>query len=183
MMIKELIDNIESSFFQYTHNNVTIQGEYIKNTFLNDHSNCTLVSKIKNSFDFMQVYTTFMFTHKSVFDRIIDTLTHEYEIFNNYDKTEATTITNTGNIDSNNTSIENISKTTFDDLTAKLSDVNDITSENNVTSNNTSTTASRVFGNIGVTKNTDMGVSEIEFRLQYNIVDIIVNEFMEKYSV
>lgn len=177
------ISVIENSFFQYAYEGLTIQGELIKNYFIYNYSNCDLMRGIRTISDFQTVYFTYIMTHKQNIDRVIKTLTHDYSIFDNYNRTEETTTS--GNSSSINTTENSTDtkRTTFNDTTAKLDNTvsENITSD---TSGSSSTTiTSNIRGNIGVTQNTDMGRNEILFRSEFNVIAYIVTNFTEKYCL
>lgn len=177
------INVIENSFFQYVYEGLTIQGELIKNYFLYNYSNCDLMRGIRTISDFQTVYYTYIMTHKQNIDRVIKTLTHDYSIFDNYNRIEETTSSSSSSSSGTTTNSTDTKRTTFNDTTAKL----DNTVEENMISgnsgNSSNTITSNIHGNIGVTQNVDMGRNEILFRTEFNVIAYIVTNFLERYAL
>lgn len=102
-------------------------------------------------------------------------LSNNYDPLHNYDRTETVEETgNTSGTSGNTNKVTGYNSSTMQDATsnASTSDV-DSTIERNI----------RAYGNIGVTTSQQMLESELKLRSNYNIYDLIINDFKNRFCV
>lgn len=131
--------------------------------------------------------------------RIITALDSEYSPIENYNRTETHTDNYNRNLTENGSSA-NTSSGNSENATKKAAfnsdTLVDTDAENTSEENTSNTTVNTTYGgndsrnitisahgNIGVTTNQTMITSEINMRAKYNIYQIIVNDFIDKFCV
>lgn len=128
----------------------------------------------------------FINSHYSIYKRIVDALNLEYNILDNYDRTESITVIGTGLNSQTNVGANNIETTeqisaedseTFVNQGKTTSDTSTGASSSEDYSN-TTTTTSHVHGNIGVMTSTEMQKKYIDFYREHNIYSMIVEDFI-----
>lgn len=125
--------------------------------------------------DVIGYWNNFKTVYRSTFTRIYDTLTAEYNVLDNYDKTSTVTVTGSGSSTVNNTMTN---KETTED-SAIFHDVSNSIGSNTTTANNSNTTTETTHGNIGVTTSMQMISQEYKGRIEMNLVKIICELYAE----
>lgn len=159
---------------------VTLNGETIGRTLIHDYGNFKAFS-CETIVDFMFEYTRFKQIHKHDLERIYTALTAMYSPIENYDKHSE--IENDGNTGANpdnpfTTRVYQVS----DDTVNGTGDAAFIPQAKTTTQGKTDTynkMTEHTHGNIGVTKSADMVLSEIQLRVQHNMIETVCRMFAE----
>ena len=151
---------------------VIVSGDDIINTLQFEYSTFKIIN-VNTASAFVKLFTFFKSKYVHEFDRIAKDLFVEFNVLENYDRYENTTVNTSAENDSSSTNQE----TTNDTL--GWNDTNKVTATGNGSS--TGNTVSHVHGNIGTTKATDMITDDIRLRLEYNMVDVVMNKFKTMY--
>ena len=159
---------------------VTLSGDTIARTLLHDYGNF-LAFSCETLVDFMFEYTRFKQIHKHDLERIYTALTADYSPIENYDKHSE--IENNGNTGAN---AENPFTTRMyqvaDDTVNATGDAAFIPQGKTTTEGKTDTynkMTEHTHGNIGVTKSTDMVLSELDLRVRCNLIETVCRMFAE----
>ena len=165
-------NSLSMSFFGPDTQSVIVTGEDIVNTLLFEYSTFKVVN-VNSASEFVALFTHFK--HKCIdsFQRIASDLYATFNVLENYDRYEDTTV---------NTSANNLSSSVNQETTNDTSAWND-TNKVSATGAGSSQgkTISHMHGNIGTTKATDMLNDDIRLRLEYNMIDVIMNKFKEMF--
>lgn len=151
---------------------VLVTGEDVINTLQFEYSTFHVIN-VNTAAAFVKLFTFFKNKYVHEFDRIAKDLFADFNVLENYDRYEDTTVNTTANNSSNSVNQE----TTNDSVS--WNDTNKVTASGNGSSQGN--TISHVHGNIGTTKATDMITDDIRLRLEYNMVDVVMNKFKSMY--
>jgi len=177
--IMYLIDNLtdtQKQSFNVVINGVTaIPYNNILDYFKYNYSQYKSVHS-KNATEFAGHFTYYLLYKSAENERIYNALSEVYNVLDNYNRTENTTNETTNSV------LSETPATVTNYATTENSDVFNPTekteSNGGKTSNSgTSTIASTVSGNIGVTTSQQMLQSEIDLRLRNNFCKMICEEF------
>lgn len=157
---------------------VTLSGDQIGRTLLHDYGNF-LAYSCETLVDFMFEFTRFTQIHKHDFERIYTALTTLYNPLENYDK--HSTITDDGETGAPETAplvttIDQVADDTVSTANPYIPQ-NKTTSHGKTENNNTRT--EHTHGNIGVTKSTDMILSELDLRVRGSMIETVCRMFAE----
>lgn len=166
------INSLSMSFTVSDTQSVVVSGTDVVNTLLFEYSTFKVIN-VNTPAAFVKLFNFFKSKYVHEFDRIAKDLYVDFNVLENYDRYEDTTV---------NTTAENDSSSTNQETTADSFGWND-TNKVSATGSGSSTgnTVSHVHGNIGTTKATDMINDDIRLRLEYNMVDVIMNKFRDMY--
>lgn len=158
----------------------TLSGTDIFYTLLHDYGNFHCYSS-ETLVDFMFDWNRFVRIHTHDFERIYTALTTMYNPLENYDKNS--TITNNGSTGANPESpFTTRSYQVSDDTVNAAGDAAFIPQTKVTTNGKTDTSNTMVehtHGNIGVTKSTDMVLSELDLRVRINLIETICRIYAE----
>ena len=137
----------------------------------------------KNSTEFTDHFTYYLLYKSAENERIYNALNETYKVLDNYNRTETTTNETTNSVMSETPATVTNYATTENSLDFAPTEKTE--SNSGKTSNSgTSTIASTVSGNIGVTTSQQMLQSEIDLRLRNNFCKMICEEFaMEDFII
>lgn len=151
---------------------VVVSGTDVVNTLTFEYSTFKVINA-NTAAAFVKLFNFFKSKYVHEFDRIAKDLFADFNVLENYDRYEDTTVNTTAANDSSSTNQE----TTNDSMS--WNDTNKVTASGSGSS--TGNTVSHVHGNIGTTKATDMISDDIRLRLEYNMIDVIMNKFRDMY--
>lgn len=165
-------NSLSMSFTVTDTQSVIVTGEDIVNTLLFEYSTFKVIN-VNSATAFVSLFAHFKRKFVASFQRVASDLYADFNVLENYDRYEETTV---------NTSADNNSSSVNQETTNDSSAWNDtgkVTASGSGTS--TGNTVSHVHGNIGTTKATDMIGDDIRLRLEYNMIDVIMNKFRDMY--
>ena len=113
------------------------------------------------------------------FDRINKALNLEYNVIDNYDRTEEFIDTNTGNRNNTNKNTNQVSAYNSETFTNASQD----NGESGETSRYETMHTAHIHGNIGVTTSAQMLEGEVNLRMRYDIYNIIAVAFFKKFML
>lgn len=200
---------ISNMTFGDTDTSITVTGNEIIDTLMNNYSDWVVIVKTSESgimplgTPFERLWTHFISTHKRSYDRVAVALYTDYSPIDNYDKHTEITIKNPlvetetelgARHTEDDIPIHRVTskETAYNNLTGNESgvtetaayidkhDVRAVTDKVSVKAHNV-TTEDYTHGNIGVEKSSNIAKEEILFRLSYSLVNIIVNDFITRY--
>ena len=110
-------------------------------------------------------------------------MTAEYNPIENYDRTEEHNDNYTRTLSENGGGESTTKKAAFNEGALVTTDADSSSDHRNYTGGDNRVINIRAHGNIGVTTNTYMITEEIKMRTEYNLYNIIVNDFVNKFCV
>lgn len=165
-------NSLTMSFTVSATQSVIITGEDIVNTLLFEYSTFKVIN-VNSASAFVALFNHFKRKCIDGLQRIASDLYADFNVLENYDRYEDTTV----NTSANNTSSSVNQETTND--TSSWNDTNKVSASG--TGSSQGNTISHVHGNIGTTKATDMISEDIRLRLEYNMIDVVINKFKEMF--
>lgn len=166
------INSMTMSFTISDTQSVVVSGTDVVNTLTFEYSTFHVIN-VNTATAFVTLFNFFKSKYVHEFDRIAKDLYASFNVLENYDRYEETTV---------NTSAENNSTSANQETTNDSVSWNDtakVTSSGGGSSSGN--TVSHVHGNIGTTKATDMISDDIRLRLEYNMIDVVMNKFRDMY--
>lgn len=151
---------------------VVVSGTDVVNTLTFEYSTFHVINA-NTAASFVKLFTFFKNKYVHEFDRVAKDLYAEFNVLENYDRFEDTTVNTTADNNSSSVNQETTNDSTSWNDTAKVTASGSGSSSGN--------TVSHVHGNIGTTKATDMINDDIRLRLEYNMVDVVMNKFRDMY--
>lgn len=115
--------------------------------------------------------------------KIEKALTAEYSPIENYDRTEVHKDNYTRKLAESGNAETETKKAAFNSSTLVTTDADNSGDHRDYTGGDNRVINIRAHGNIGVTTNQSMIRQEIEMRTKYNLYEIIVNDFVNKFCV
>lgn len=192
-----LIDLYGYSMFD----NIVYPQNLDKNVIINTiMDTCAMYTPIYTDINLLTMkINNFFLKYQNTFNKLYDAYSIEYNMIDNYDRTEQYTTTDVQNITdtavySSNTNQSGINSTLVspddsnnyvNDTRLESSDNSNLSSTNNVSnnSNNTRTHELHAYGNIGVTTSQQMLASELDIRPKLNIYEIIAKFFFREFFI
>lgn len=165
-------NSLTMSFVVSDTETIIVSGTDVVNTLTFEYSTFKVINANTAS-AFVKLFSFFKSKYVHEFDRIAKDLYADFNVLENYDRYEDTTI----NTSANNSSTSTNQETTND--TSTWNDTNKVSASGSGTSRGN--TVSHVHGNIGTTKATDMITDDIRLRLEYNMIDVVMNKFKAMY--
>ncbi len=132
---------------------------------------------------FKQILSSWSQSKLLDWNRIEKALTAEYSPIENYDRTEEHKDDYTRKLTEKGNSETETKKAAFNSNTLVTTDADSSDDQRNYTGGDNRVINIRAHGNIGVTTNQTMIRAEIEMRTKYNLYEIIVNDFVNKFCV
>lgn len=166
------INSLTMSFTVSDTQSVIVSGFDVLNTLTFEYSTFHVINA-NTATAFVKLFTFFKNKYVHEFDRIAKDLFAEFNVLENYDRYEDTTVNTTA--DNNSTSVN---QETTNDSTS-WNDTAKVTA--NGSGSSSGNTVSHVHGNIGTTKATDMISDDIRLRLEFNMIDVVMNKFRDMY--
>jgi hypothetical protein len=166
------INSLSMSFIVSDTQTVIVSGTDVVNTLTFEYSTFKVINA-NTATDFVKLFTFFKSKYIHEFSSIAKDLFVDFNVLENYDRYEDTTV----NTSADNSSSSVNQETTND--TPTWNDTNKVCASGEGSS--TGNTVSHIHGNIGVTKATDMINDDIRLRLEYNMIDVIMNKFKDMY--
>lgn len=166
------INSLTMSFTISDTQSVVVSGTDVVNTLTFEYSTFHVINA-NTATAFVTLFNFFKSKYVHEFDRIAKDLYADFNVLENYDRYEDTTV---------NTSAENNSTSANQETTNDSVSWNDtakVTASGGGTSSGN--TVSHIHGNIGTTKATDMISDDIRLRLEYNMIDVVMNRFRDMY--
>ena len=154
--------------------NVSISGEMILNEFKSKYSMFNFVH-VKTRSDFLSDFRAFVTSREKDIANIIDSLYNAYNPVENYDKTSETTTT----LNINKAEIETETLQTADNTTSYFGQ-SKVISRADPTKDMSNRVEERTHGNIGVTTNQQMIISELALRTSHNAVSTIIDMYADR---
>lgn len=165
-------NSLSMSFTVSDTQTVVVSGTDVINTLTFEYSTFHVINA-NTATAFVKLFTFFKNKYVHEFDRIAKDLFAEFNVLENYDRYETTTVTSSASNSSESTNQETTNDSVAFNDTAKV-----ISSGSGSGTNGTD---SHIHGNIGTTKATDMIADDIRLRLEYNMIDVVMNKFRDMY--
>lgn len=166
--------------FRNKENETTISGYDIIHTMLHDYGKFYAYS-VETYVEWVFEWERFARIHSHDFERIYTALFTDYNPLENYDKNS--TITNVGSTGANAENPYTTKMYQVSDDTVNNSGDNAYIPQGKTTTegktDTTNTMTEHTHGNIGVTKSVDMVLSELDLRVNKNMIETIVRMFAE----
>ena len=181
-LINNLTDTQKQSFNVVINGVTVIPYNNILDYFKYNYSQYKSVHS-KRPLEFADHFTYYLLYKSAENERIYNALNETYKVLDNYNRTETTTNETTGSVLSETPAIVTNFATTENN--AEFNPTEKTESNGGKTSNSgTSTIASTVSGNIGVTTSQQMLQSEIDLRLRNNFCKMLCDGFaMEDFII
>lgn len=132
---------------------------------------------------FKQILSSWSQSKLISWQKIENALSAEYNPIENYDRTEEHNDSYTRTLSENGGGKSETKKAAFNSSDLVVTDADNSSDQRNYTGGDNRTINIRAHGNIGVTTNQQMIEAEIKLRTEYNLYNIIVNDFINKFCV